>query len=66
MKNSTQHIVVVSNTSASPHLNSTADLAFTLTYGGIAVAVIIAMTCFSQTLLNSVNKVIKTVNKKTK
>ncbi|MEG3956064.1 hypothetical protein [Microcoleus sp. herbarium2] len=37
-----------------------------LMYGGVAVAVIIAMAYFSQTLLNSITELTKTLNKKRK
>ena len=37
-----------------------------LMYGGVAVAVIIAMAYFSQTLLNSITQLTKTLNKKRK
>jgi len=37
-----------------------------LMYGGVAVAVIIAMAYFSQTLLNSITELSKTLNKKRK
>ena len=37
-----------------------------LMYGGVAVAVILAMAYFSQTLLNSITELTKTLNKKRK
>jgi hypothetical protein len=37
-----------------------------LMYGGVAVAVIFAMAYFSQTLLNSITELTKTLNKKRK
>jgi hypothetical protein len=37
-----------------------------LMYGGVAVAVIIAMAFFSETLLNSITELTKTLNKKRK
>jgi hypothetical protein len=37
-----------------------------LMYGGVAVAVIIAMAYFSKTLLNSITELTKTLNKKRK
>ena len=37
-----------------------------LMYGGVAVAVIIAMAYFSQKLLNSITQLTKTLNKKRK
>ncbi|NER25453.1 MAG: hypothetical protein F6J96_33125 [Symploca sp. SIO1C2] len=62
-------IVVASNTSnpANPSIPfNTGGLVPVLMYGGVAVAVIIAIAYFSQVQLKSINKLMKTVKKKNK
>ena len=63
----TNLVIVVSTAptdSATPP--ETGGLMPLLMYGGVAVAVIIAMAYFSQTLLNSITELTKTLNKKRK
>jgi len=55
-----------SNPSDSSTLNGTGNLEPVLMYGGVSVAVIIAIAYFSQMQLYSINQLIKTVKKKTK
>ena len=55
-----------SNPSDPPTLSSTGSLVPVLMYGGVAVAVIIAIAYFSRIQLKSINELIKTVKKKTK
>ncbi|NET60666.1 MAG: hypothetical protein F6K47_32355 [Symploca sp. SIO2E6] len=61
-----QVILVASNPSDSANLNGTGTLLPVLMYGGVAVAVIIAITYFSKSQLKSVNELMKTVRKKAK
>jgi len=64
---STKQVILVStaptDSATSPETGGFMPL---LMYGGIAVAVIIAMAYFSQTLLNSITELTKTLNKKRK
>jgi len=62
-------IVVASNASnpANPTIPfNTEGLVPVLMYGGVAVAVIIAIAYFSQVQLKSINELMKTVKKKSK
>jgi len=64
---STKQVILVSTAptdSATPP--ETGGFMPLLMYGGVAVAVIIAMAYFSQTLLNSITELTKTLNKKRK
>ena len=64
---SSKQVILVSTAptdSATPP--ETGGLMPLLMYGGVAVAVIIAMAYFSQTLLNSITQLTKTQNKKRK
>ncbi|MEG4036360.1 hypothetical protein QUA03_21305 [Microcoleus sp. S36b_A4] len=64
---STNQVILVSTTptdAATPP--ETGGFMPLLMYGGVAVAVIIAMAYFSQTLLNSITQLTKTLNKKHK
>ncbi|NET59825.1 MAG: hypothetical protein F6K47_27860 [Symploca sp. SIO2E6] len=66
---SKQVVLVASNTtnpSGSPTLSDTGILIPVLMYGGVAVAVIIAITYYSQMQLKSINELIKTVKKQNK
>jgi hypothetical protein len=61
-----QSILLSSNSSDSPKPPESGNLIPILTYGGVAVAVIIAMAYFSQIQLKSITELLKTGNKKTK
>ncbi len=64
---STKQVILVSTAatdSATPP--ETGGFMPLLMYGGVAVAVIIVMAYFSQTLLNSITELTKTLNKKRK
>lgn len=61
-----QRILISSNPTDSPKPPESGGLIPILTYGGVAVAVIIAMAYFSQIQLKSITELLKTVNKKTK
>ncbi len=64
---STKQVILVSTAptdSATPP--ETGGFMPLLMYGGVAVAVIFAMAYFSQTLLNSITELTKTLNKKRK
>ena len=61
-----QSILMSSNPTDSPKPPESGGLIAILTYGGVAVAVIIAMAYFSQIQLKSITELLKTVNKKTK
>lgn len=61
-----QSILMSSNLTDSPKPPESEGLIPILTYGGVAVAVIIAMAYFSQIQLKSITELLKTVNKKTK
>ncbi|NEQ65372.1 MAG: hypothetical protein F6K21_07725 [Symploca sp. SIO2D2] len=65
-----QRIVLVNSSklysTEPPTLFDTSGRLPVLMYGGVAVAVIIAITYFSKSQFNSINKLIKTVKKETK
>ena len=61
-----QSILMSSNPTDSPKSPESGGLIAILTYGGVAVAVIIAMAYFSQIQLKSITELLKTVSKKTK
>jgi len=61
-----QSILISSIPSDSPKSPESGGLIAILTYGGVAVAVIIAMAYFSQIQLKSITELLKTVSKKTK
>ncbi|MEG3847917.1 hypothetical protein QT971_10735 [Microcoleus sp. herbarium19] len=64
---STNQVILVSTaTTDSATAPETGGFMPLLMYGGVAVAVIIAMAYFSQTLLNSITQLTKTLNKKQK
>ena len=64
---STKQVILVSTASTdSATRPETGGFMPLLMYGGVAVAVIIAMAYFSQTLLNSITELTKTLNKKRK
>jgi hypothetical protein len=64
---STKQVILVSTApSDSATRPETGGFMPLLMYGGVAVAVIIAMAYFSQTLLNSITQLTKTLNKKRK
>ncbi|MBD1908330.1 hypothetical protein NDI37_07405 [Funiculus sociatus GB2-A5] len=61
-----QSILMSSNPTDSSKSPESGGLNAILTYGGVPVAVIIAMAYFSQIQLKSITELLKTVNKKTK
>jgi hypothetical protein len=64
---STNQVILVSTASTdSATPPETGGFMPLLMYGGVAVAVIFAMAYFSQTLLNSITQLTKTLNKKHK
>jgi hypothetical protein len=61
-----QSILMSSNPTDSLKSPDSGGLISISTYGGVAVAVIIAMAYFSQTQLKSITELLKTANKKNK
>jgi len=63
---STEQVIPVSANPTQPPASVGGDLNPILSYGGVAVAVIIVMAYFSQILLESITKLFKATNKKNK
>lgn len=65
---STEQIQVIpaSSNPTQPPLPPVGGLIPMLIYGGVAVAVIVAMTWYSQALLEKIDRLVKTLTRKTK
>jgi len=61
--NKEQVILVTANPPEPPLPPESGNISSLMVYGGVAVAVILAMAYFSQTQLKSIAELLKTVNK---
>ncbi len=62
--NNKEQVILVTVTSPDPPLPpESGNISSLMVYGGVAVAVILAMAYFSQTQLKSIAELLKTVNK---